>query len=39
VKQSGGSDEKRLSGTVGENPNISIEAHTSNSNIEIRQGQ
>ncbi len=39
VKQSGGSDEKRLSGTVGENPTSSIEAHTSNSNIEIRQGQ
>jgi DUF4097 and DUF4098 domain-containing protein YvlB len=39
VKQSGGSDEKHLLGTVGENPNISIEAHTSNSNIEIRQGK
>lgn len=39
VKQSGGSDEKHLSGVFGENPTISIEAHTSNSNIEIRQGK
>ena len=39
VKRSGGSDEKHLSGVVGENPTILIEAHTSNSNIEIRQGK
>jgi DUF4097 and DUF4098 domain-containing protein YvlB len=39
IKRSGGSDDKNLRGTVGENPSISIEAHTSNSNIEIRQGQ
>jgi DUF4097 and DUF4098 domain-containing protein YvlB len=39
IKQSGGSDEKNLRGTVGENPSLSIEAHTSNSNIEIRQSK
>jgi DUF4097 and DUF4098 domain-containing protein YvlB len=39
VKQSGGSDEKHLLGTVDANPSLSIEAHTSNNNIEIRQGK
>lgn len=39
IKRSGGSDEKNLRGTVGENPSISVEAHTSNSNIEIRQSK
>ena len=39
IKPSGGSDEKNLRGTVGENSSVSIEAHTSNSNIEIRQSK
>jgi DUF4097 and DUF4098 domain-containing protein YvlB len=39
IKPSGGSDEKNLRGTAGENPSVSIEAHTSNSNIEIRQSK
>jgi DUF4097 and DUF4098 domain-containing protein YvlB len=39
VKQSGESDEKHLVGVAGENPSVSIEAHTSNSNIEIRQSK
>jgi len=39
LNQSSGADEKHLLGVVGENPSMSIEAHTSNSNIEINQGK
>jgi DUF4097 and DUF4098 domain-containing protein YvlB len=39
VSRTGGSRESELRGTVGENPAISIELHTSNGGIEIRKGQ
>ena len=39
VSVTGGAGDTELRGSVGQNPAVSIEAHTSNGDIEIRQGE